>query len=128
MMQFDRKLAMVAGGGAVLGLLIGLAVNAPGRALEAREMARQDAAITALTEGIDGMAYKIAAMDAHLDEIGVKARQIDGMVGALSAAFSHGDPKLLVLYERIDTLERMLADAEGAPIATREARIYQAAD
>jgi hypothetical protein len=128
MMQFDKTLAMAAGGGAVLGLLIGLAINAPGRALEAQEAARHEAAFTALAEGIDGMAYRIAAMDAHLDEIGVKARQIDGMVGALSAAFSHGDPKLLVLYERIDALERMLADAAGEPFATREARIHQAAD
>jgi hypothetical protein len=113
MIQMDRKLAIVAGGGAVMGLLLSLAVTAPGRA-SGDAMARQQAeALAALTAGVERMEARIGAVDAQIEGIGTKAREIDSVVGSLSAAFSMGDPKLAALYQRIAILEEALAEGQA---------------
>jgi hypothetical protein len=113
MIQVDPRLTIAAGGGAVMGLLLSLAVTAPGRA-SGDALARQQAeTLAALTAGVGSVEARIGALDAHLDGIGTKARGIDTVVGSLSAAFSMGDPKLTALYARIAALEEALADGQA---------------
>jgi hypothetical protein len=113
MIQMDRRLTIAAGGGAVMGLLLSLAVTAPGRA-SGDALARQQAeTLAALTAGVESVEARIGAMDAHLEGIGTKAREIDTIVGSLGAAFSMGDPKLTALYARMAALEEALAHGQA---------------
>jgi hypothetical protein len=115
MIQMDRRLAIAAGGGVVMGFLLSLAVSAPGRA-SGDALARQQAeTLAALTAGVESVEARIGAVDAHLEGIGTKAREIDTIVGSLSAAFSMGDPKLTALYARMAALEEALGRGDGLP-------------
>jgi hypothetical protein len=71
------------GGGAVMGLLLSLAVTAPGRASGDALERQQAETLAALTAGVESVEARIGAMDSHLEGIGTKAREVDTIVGSL---------------------------------------------